>query len=129
MDIQQQEDIEILVNRFYDKVRGDETIGHIFQGIIGENWAHHLPVMYRFWGTVLLGEPGYSGNTIAKHIDVDRRFMLGQEHFDRWIRLWNETVTALYSGPKADEAMKRAHLMLQLIKMKVEDARKTNFIQ
>ncbi|WP_367274609.1 group III truncated hemoglobin [uncultured Lutibacter sp.] len=48
-DINNREDIELLVNKFYEKVKVDETIGYIFNEIANINWDKHLPKMYDFW--------------------------------------------------------------------------------
>jgi hemoglobin len=128
-EIEKDEDIKVLVNAFYDKVKADATIGFIFHKIIGEDWSHHLPIMYRFWGTILLNKEGYKGNVIQKHIDLDKQIKLEQEHYDRWLLLWKETVDELYEGEKAEEAKNRAGMMLNLISMKVEWARLPNSIQ
>ena len=47
--INNREDIELLVNKFYEKVKVDETIGYIFNEIANINWDKHLPKMYDFW--------------------------------------------------------------------------------
>jgi hemoglobin len=127
-DVQTRVDVELLVNTFYDRVKADEVIGYIFNEIIGQDWSHHLPVMYMFWETILLQKPGYMGNPVGKHIEIDRRIALKQEHFDRWLQLWHQTVDDLFSGTIAEEAKKRAGLMIELIKMKVDMARNNKTI-
>lgn len=122
-DINNRQDVEQLVNTFYDKVKADTTIGHIFQTIIGDDWSHHLPVMYSFWETVLFGKAGYVGNPIKKHIDLDKQIPLEKAHYDRWQALWNETVDTLFTGPIADDAKYKAGNMVNLISMKVVMAR------
>jgi hemoglobin len=128
-DIENTDDIQLLVNIFYNKVKTDATIGYIFHNIIGEDWSHHLPIMYRFWGTVLLNQPGYTGNPIKKHIELDKKEQLKEEHYERWLTLWRETTDELFEGENADEIKNKAYLMLNLIKMKVEWARLGNAIQ
>lgn len=122
-DIRSREDIEMLVNSFYDKVRKDDVIGYIFQQIIGNDWSHHLPIMYSFWETVLLNKAGYSGNPVKKHIEVDKKAPLQQEHYERWLQLWHETLDNLFAGEVAETAKIRAGAMMQLIDMKVQWAR------
>lgn len=129
MDISTRADIETLVNTFYDKVKKDDVIGYIFTEAIGMDWSHHLPRMYAFWALILLQEPGYTGNTISKHIELDKKTPLHDEHYTRWAALWNETVDTLFTGPIADEAKKRAGLMKDLIKFKVEWARTGKSLQ
>lgn len=122
-DIRSREDIEMLVNSFYDKVRKDDVIGYIFQQIIGNDWSHHLPIMYSFWETVLLNKAGYSGNPVKKHIEIDKKVPLQQEHYERWLQLWHETLDNLFAGEVAETAKIRAGAMMQLIDMKVQWAR------
>lgn len=128
-EIETEEDIQLLVDSFYDKVRKDEILGPVFNTIIGDNWSHHMPLLYRFWSTILLGAPGYSGNVIGRHIEIDKRMPLSEAHYERWLQLWNETADGLFTGEKAAEAKKRAGLMMQLIRFKIDAAHKGNFIQ
>ena len=46
MDIATTEDVQQLVDTFYTAVRTDDIIGPVFNTIIGDQWAHHLPKMY-----------------------------------------------------------------------------------
>jgi hemoglobin len=77
-------------------VRKDDKIGFIFNDIIGEDWSHHLPVMYQFWDMVLFSTPGYAGNPTKKHVDIDKRIPLNKEHFDRWLELWRDRRCIIY---------------------------------
>ncbi len=122
-DITTRQDIELLVNTFYDKVKKDDTIGFIFNQVIGEDWSHHLPIMYSFWETVLLQKAGYTGNPVKKHIDIDKQIPLQDAHYQRWVSLWNETVDSLFEGANADEIKNRASLMMNLISIKIQMAR------
>src|SRR5690606_17161256 len=107
-DIQTRGDIETLVNDFYDKVKADETIGFIFHQVIGEDWSHHLPIMYSFWETILMNKAGYTGNPVQKHIAIDKQIPLSDTHYQTWLKLWEETVDELFAGERANEAKKRA---------------------
>jgi hemoglobin len=122
-DIESKDDLVMLVNTFYGRVKADELIGHIFNAIIGDDWSKHLPIMYTFWNTVLFGEEGYKGQAIAKHIEIDRKIPLQPEHFDRWISIWKATVDVLFSGANAEQIKAKALTMLQLIQFKVSAAR------
>ena len=128
-DITSRADIELLVDSFYDKVKKDDAIGYIFKNIIGDDWSHHLPIMYQFWETVILHQPGYTGNPAKKHIAIDKKETLNPEHFERWVQLWQETTDSLFEGENAEEIKKRALLMKDLIKIKVEWARSGKSIE
>ena len=122
-DIESKDDLVTLVNTFYERVRRDNTIGHIFNTIIGDDWSVHLPIMYTFWNTVLFGAEGYKGQAVGKHVEIDRKIPLEPAHFDRWILLWNDTVDTLYAGENAERVKAKALTMLQLIQFKVMAAR------
>lgn len=47
-DLTGRADIEILANTFYDKIRGDELLGFIFNDVAKTDWTAHLPKMYAF---------------------------------------------------------------------------------
>lgn len=122
-DILTEEDIRLLVDRFYEKVVIDPEIGFIFSEIIGFSWNIHIPIMYSFWNGVLLGKQGYSGNPMQKHIEIDYKIALEKKHFDTWLRLWEETIHAHFEGPKAAEAISRATNIAALMQVKIERAR------
>ena len=90
-----------LVDRFYDRVRRDPLLAPVFAHV---DWPAHLPVMYSFWASILLGEASYQGNPFQKHQQLPIR----EPHFDRWLQLFTQTVRTEFDGPKADEAVDRA---------------------
>ncbi|MBX9889324.1 MAG: group III truncated hemoglobin [Flavobacteriaceae bacterium] len=114
-DISTLEDIKSLVDTFYGHVQKDNFIGPIFNSKIGENWPDHLEKMYRFWQTILLEVHTYSGSPFPphKHLPIDKA------HFERWMKLFTETVDTLYQGPIADEAKLRAKNMAEMFNYKI----------
>ena len=118
-DIQERADIELLVNRFYEKVVPDRLIGHFFTKVVHFTWEEHIPVMISFWETVLLGVQSYKGNPMVKHIALDALQHLEPVHFERWLYLWQETVRQHYTGEKAQMAIDRAHSIAQIIQTKI----------
>ena len=128
-EIQSREDIIFLVDTFYKQVLTDEAIGYIFTEVAQLDWEKHMPVMYDFWETMLLGNMLYKGNPMLKHIALDQKEKLTARHFDRWIQLWRETLKKHFTGEKAEEAMQRAEMMRQLMQYKIEQSRNQHFIQ
>lgn len=100
-DIVQREDVKILVDRFYDKVKTDPLLGPVFNHV---DWPHHLPIMYDFWSSILLGDQSYRGNPLQKHLHLG----IGEGHFGRWLILFKETVDENFEGEKAEEVKMRA---------------------
>lgn len=121
-DINTRNDIEALVSRFYDKVRNDDTIGFIFNDIAQVNWDEHLPVMFDFWEMVLLGSGGYKGDTMTSHILLSTKIELKPLHFERWLKLFDETLDENFSGPKANEAKDRAKNIANLISFRISQS-------
>ncbi|AHF14530.1 globin family protein [Niabella soli DSM 19437] len=113
-------DVERLVNSFYDRVRSNAVIGPIFNDIARIDWEHHLPKMYSFWSSILLGEQSYSGNPMVRHIELSRMTAMTETEFSEWLRLFNETIDALFEGPKAEEAKTRAANIARLMLFKIQ---------
>ena len=124
LDISSEEDIKLLVNEFYGKVRKDALIGPIFDGIIQDNWPAHLQKMYRFWGTVLLGYQTYEGHPFKPHAHLP----VEQKHFDIWVGLWTSTVDQYFQGIVADEAKWRGDKMATIFLSRIQDYQGTNRI-
>lgn len=110
------DDIHLLVDTFYDKVRKDPLIGPIFDRVIKDRWPEHLEKMYRFWQTVLFGEHTYFGGPFPPHA----RLPVDQRHFDAWLRLWRGTVDRFFEGEKAAEAKWRGEKMAVMFLSKIE---------
>lgn len=80
--------LAVLVNRFYAKVLEDEVLGPVFSGAIAD-WPEHLAKMTAFWSSVMLTTGRYKGNPMMahlKHVAVIQPAM-----FARWLELWRET--------------------------------------
>lgn len=128
-DISTRQDIEKMVDSFYTLVKKDEVIGYIFNEVVELSWVKHIPVMYNFWDTILLGSNTYKGNPMQIHIDLDKKETLKPEHYERWVKLFTETIDSLFEGDKAEEAKTRAQNMIGLIAFKVEQSRNPKFVQ
>lgn len=120
-DIRSMDDIIKLVDTFYGKVRQDDLIGPVFEEKIQDRWPHHLSIMYRFWGTVLLGERSYFGSPFLKHATLP----VEGPHFERWLDFFYTTVDEFFEGPKAEEAKFRADKMAEMFQVKLEHLRRT----
>lgn len=115
-DIATIEDIELLVDSFYGKIRIDALLGDIFNRVIKDRWPEHLQKMYRFWQTVLLGEHTYYGSPFPPHAQLP----VEQKHFNTWLQLWHETIDEHFTGTKADEAKWRGDKMAVMFLSKIE---------
>ncbi|SFU73816.1 hemoglobin [Pontibacter akesuensis] len=114
-DIATEDDIKLLVDTFYDHVNQDEILSPVFNGFANVNWPQHLPVMYKFWSTVLFGSMAYKGQPFPKHM----RLPVDRKHFARWESLFTQTVNELFEGPKAAEAKQKAASIARIFQMKL----------
>ena len=83
-----EDQLAVLVDRFYAKVREDDLLGPVFNGAIPD-WPEHLEKLTAFWSSVMLTSGRYKGNpmmTHLKHVAAIRPAM-----FARWLELWGET--------------------------------------
>jgi hemoglobin len=118
-DIENRNDIELLVNSFYDKVKADPVIGFIFNDIVQVHWKRHLPVMYDFWENTLLYTGGYTGNPMEIHRRLNQLISLTAEHFQQWTNLFTSTVDELFTGEKAELAKQRAISISTVMQIKI----------
>lgn len=128
-DITKREDIEFLVKAFYEKVTADDVIGYIFTDVMQLDFEVHIPHICDFWESVLLGNMIYRGNPMLKHIALHQKEKLTPTHFERWISIWESTVNTHFEGSIADDAIKRAQLMGDLMQFKIKQSEQKGFIQ
>ena len=114
-DITTLKDIQQMVDSFYGKVREDDMLADIFNNIIQDRWPQHLEKMYRFWQTVLLEEHTYYGSPFLPHAKLP----VEANHFERWLKLFNETVDNLFEGEKATRAKWQGERMAALFLSKI----------
>lgn len=119
-DIASAEDVRELVARFYERITIDPLIGHFFTHLV---LASHLPRIEAFWRMVLFGDRSYQGEPMSAHIRLDARHRMEKVHFDRWLREWEASVDALFSGPVAEAAKDRARTIAPVMLHKVMQAR------
>ncbi len=122
--IESREDIEFLVNKFYDKIKKDDTIGFFFNDVAKVDWSHHLPKMYAFWETLLFGQVSYKGNPMAVHFPINEKAAMEKQHFEHWVKLWTETVNENFTGEMAETAIYKANNIANLMGYKMEIARR-----
>ena len=114
-DISSEADVKHLVDNFYDKVNQDALLAPIFNDNARVNWEKHLPMMYQFWSSILLGTNTYAGQPFPKHAFLP----VNEAHFAQWLHLFNQTVNENFSGPVAEEAKQRAANIARIFSNKI----------
>lgn len=115
-DIETSEDIQLMVNEFYTKVKIDDLLGPIFENVVKGNWEPHLQKMYGFWETIVLNVHKYTGSPFQKHIPLP----LEAKHFERWLSLFHSTIDHYFKGKNAEEVKKRSSQMGMMFEYKLK---------
>jgi hemoglobin len=110
-DLQNREDIDRLMQVFYERAIDDEVIGYIFTDVAHLDLDHHLPIIGDFWEGMLFGTPAYTKhgrNPMIVHKELDAKSPLTREHFERWLEIFTTTVNDLFAGERAEVLKMRA---------------------
>jgi hemoglobin len=101
-----EQEIALLVDRFYAKVRVDPEIGPVFNDAV-QNWDAHLALLKDFWSTVLLTTGRYKGNPLLAHF----RLPIEERYFARWLTLFRETANEVMTAPHAEVVIQKANFI------------------
>ena len=118
-DIENRADIAELINCFYEKLLNDPLMAHLFTDVAKTNLKEHLPILYDFWEHILFQTGNYRRDTMKPHLDLHRMYPLKDEHFDRWLKLFDESIDELFEGEKAQQAKVRALSIATVIRIKI----------
>ncbi|MEJ1159340.1 group III truncated hemoglobin [Prosthecomicrobium sp. N25] len=106
-----------LVDGFYERVRGDERLGPVFDAAIPPGaWPAHLARMRAFWGSVALGAGGYDGRPVPKHVGLPG---IDDALFARWLALFRATAEDLASAETAEILVEYAERIAHSLRLAV----------
>jgi len=118
-DITNRWDIELLMNKFYQRLLADENINYIFTDVARLDIKSHIPVIADFWESVLLNKNVYRNNTMKIHLDLNDKTPLTKTHFDIWLKHFSATVDELFEGNIALLAKQRAQSVATVMQIKI----------
>jgi hemoglobin len=123
-DIQNRNDVSLIVNQFYKKVRVNPELGPIFNNVISD-WNHHLSHITDFWESQLFRKNVYKGNPLQKHVELDRQTnnSISNDLFGLWLQLWIETLDETFEGKKVNLAKNRARNIASYLFMEIFKSR------
>lgn len=110
--------IAALVAAFYAQVRQDPLIGPIFEERV-EDWDIHLEKLCAFWSSVMLMTGRYHGRPMQAHMPLP----VGNEHFDRWLALFETTAKAICPPKAAAHFIERAHRIADSLELGIASQR------
>lgn len=106
-DLTDRTDVDELLRAFYGRALVDPLLRPVFVDVARMDLEEHLPRIGDFWEKVLFNTATYDGAAMRVHRRLHRARPLTAELFDRWLALWDATLTEHFAGPVADAA--RAH--------------------
>ena len=107
--------IEEMVRQFYGTVLKDDMLAPIFIKSLGDDlnngkWHEHLNTLYKFWDLMMTGRRGYGGDPFPPHAFIGP---LHRVTFERWLKLFKETVNQLFNPEIANKFYVKANRLAE----------------
>jgi hemoglobin len=106
-----------LVGTFYGRVRQDPLLAPVFARVM--NWDEHLAKLRAFWSSVVLMSGRYHGQPMQAHFPLS----IEPAHFDRWLALFELTVSEVCPPAAADVFMEKARRIADSLEMAIAGRR------
>lgn len=100
--------LERFIEAFYRRLLQDPLLSPLFLDVAGIDLAVHLPRIKAYWRKMLFADPAYQRHMMARHRAVHARVPFHAEHYQRWLRLFEETLAEEACGPVAERAERLA---------------------
>lgn len=104
-EINSREDIEKMVDLFYEELLKDQVIASFFTNT---NWEHHKKVMSDFWENIIFYSGTFGGNPMAKHLELKKRIPFNKQHFKKWLQVFERVINKNFTGKNAEIAIIKA---------------------
>ncbi len=106
--------IRELVETFYARARKDDVIGPIF-AVAVHDWDRHIEQITQLWLSVILKAGDYQGRPLPAHLKLGLR----DEHFDRWLALFEQTAREIFPPEGAIVFIDRARRIADSFEMAI----------
>lgn len=97
--------IDAFVDAFYERVLVDPLLAPLFIDIARIELSEHLSRIKAYWRKMLLGDSDYRRHMMRKHREVDARSKFSDEHYQRWLCLFEQTLQKHPLGPVHERAL------------------------
>lgn len=114
-DVVDRVNINEMVREFYASVLEDELLSPFFRRALGDDlkngkWHEHLHTLDNFWLLMMTGRRGYGGDPFPPHAFLGP---LTPETFERWLKLFKETLDRLYAPEIANKFYSKANILAE----------------
>lgn len=111
------DEIDLVVARFYARVRLDPVLAPVFAAHV-RDWPAHEARIASFWRNAILYERSYDGSPMMAH---RRAGDVRAAHFPRWLALFDETLAECLPPDPAAGWSALAHRIGAGLRLGVED--------
>ena len=118
-DIENRNDIELLMKKFYSRLLADPSINYLFLDVAKIDLPHHMPILVDFWDMVLFHADTYRKNAIEPHLKIHRQSPILKHHFETWLSHFSDSIDELFEGDKAREAKEKALSIATIMQIKI----------
>ena len=119
-DILNTDDLNLLVDKFYQKLLSDKSISYIFTDVVKINLEEHLPILVTFWSQAIFNTGGYFNNLTQIHLDISKKEYLTPELFTIWIAHFNASVDENFIGTNSEKIKTQALSLATIMQIKVK---------
>lgn len=97
--------IDAFVDAFYDRVLVDPLLAPLFIEVARIELSEHLPRIKAYWRKMLLGDSDYRRHMMRQHREVNAQRKFSDEHYQRWLYLFEQTLQKHPLGPLSERAL------------------------
>lgn len=118
-DISSREDLYIIVKEFYIKLLDNNVLFHFFEKFQNKNTLEkHLGILVDFWDNILFYSGTYNKNAMQPHVMLHKKKPFAKQHFEIWLKLFNQSVDENFSGINANTIKTRALSIATIMRIK-----------
>ena len=118
-DIVNTGDLNLLVDKFYQKLLSDDSISYIFTDVVKIKLEEHLPILVTFWSQAIFNTGGYFNNLTQIHLDISKKEYLTPELFAIWITHFNASVDENFIGTNSEKIKTQALSLATIMQIKI----------
>ena len=105
-----EDQINDLVDHFYDAIRRDERLGPLFNNRLAGRWDEHLAKMKDFWSSILLRTGRYKGKPVPAHTQIVETM---PDDFSHWLAIFRPVANRIFHPEAAPIVIMTAERIAQ----------------
>ena len=120
-DIENRKDITRMVRSFYEKLLREPEFEHIFLQVAKVDILEHIDMIVDFWESAVFHTGMYKRNTLETHVSLHMKYPLKDDHFKKWLEVFEQNIDDIFEGENVETAKLRARSIAGIMKMKINN--------